>query len=259
VDGVKRFNWAGWLALGFLLCLWELGARATPRLQPYVPAISQVLAAFGPLLREGTILKHLAITLGRFLEGYLLAAGLGVVLGVVLGYFRTVHSFVETLIEFLRPMPSVAIIPVAILALGIGDAMIIAVTVYATLWPILINAIDGVRRIEKILIDTGRTFGLPRRRILWRIILPAASPYIVTGLRIGLSIALILVTTAEMIAGSKGLGFFILDEERSMNSAAMYGGIVVVAALGYFLNRLFLALEFRAMRWRRGMLVRESF
>jgi ABC-type nitrate/sulfonate/bicarbonate transport system permease component len=259
VDEIKRFNWAGWLALAFLLCLWELGARATPKLQLYVPPISQVLAALGPLLREGTILKHLAITIGRFLEGYLLAAGLGVVLGIALGYFRFAHSFVEALIELLRPMPSVAIIPVAILALGIGDAMIVAVTVYAVLWPILINTIDGVRRIEKVLIDTGRTFGLARQRILWQIILPAASPYIVTGLRIGLSIALILVTTAEMIAGSKGLGFFILDEERSMNSAAMYGGIILVAALGYFFNRLFLALESRAMRWRRGMLAREAF
>lgn len=257
--GIKQFNWAGWLALGFVLCLWEFGARATPKLQLYLPPISQVLAALGPLLREGTILKHLAITIGRFLEGYLLAAGFGVLLGITLGYFRYAHSIVEALIEFLRPMPSVAIIPVAILALGIGDAMIVAVTVYAALWPILTNTIDGVRRIEKVLIDTGRTFGLRRRRILWRIILPAASPYIVTGLRIGLSIALILVTTAEMIAGSKGLGFFILDEERSMNSAAMYGGIILVAAVGYFLNWLFLALESRAMRWRRGMLAREAF
>lgn len=259
MDRIRQFNWAGWAALVFLLCLWELGARAAPGLQLYVPPISRVLAALGPLLREGTVLKHLAVTVGRFLEGYLLAAALGVLLGIVLGYFRLAHSFVAALIEFLRPMPSVAIIPVAILALGIGDAMIVAVTVYAALWPILINTIDGVRRIENILIDTGRTFGLRRRRILWRIILPAASPYIVTGLRIGLSIALILVTTAEMIAGSKGLGFFILDEERSMHSAAMYGGILLVAALGYLLNRLLLALEFRAMRWRRGMLAREAF
>jgi ABC-type nitrate/sulfonate/bicarbonate transport system permease component len=145
-----------------------------------------------------------------------------------------------TVIELLRPMPSVAIIPVAILLLGIGDAMIVAVTVYASLWPVLINTIDGVRHIDGTLIDTGRTFGLARGRILWQIILPGASPYIVTGLRIGLSIALILVTTAEMIAGSKGLGFYILDEERGMNSANMYAGIVVVALLGYLLNLAFL-------------------
>jgi ABC-type nitrate/sulfonate/bicarbonate transport system permease component len=108
------------------------------------------------------------------------------------------------------------------------------------------------------LIDTGRTFGLARRRILWQIVLPAASPYIVTGLRVSLSIALILVTTAEMIAGSKGLGFFILDEERSLQSRNMYAGIILVALLGYLLNRLFLVLEEKAMKWRRGMVAREA-
>jgi ABC-type nitrate/sulfonate/bicarbonate transport system permease component len=109
-----------------------------------------------------------------------------------------------------------------------------------------------------MLIDTGRTFGLGRRRILWQIVLPAASPYIITGLRIALSIALILVTTAEMVAGSQGLGFFILDEERLMHSSNMYAGIVIVAAVGYLLNRLFLAMEARLMKWRRGMTARES-
>jgi ABC-type nitrate/sulfonate/bicarbonate transport system permease component len=155
-------------------------------------------------------------------------------------------------------MPSVAIIPVAILLLGIGDGMIVAVTVYASTWPILINTIDGVRHIERTLIDTGRTFGLARRRILWQIVLPAAAPYIVTGLRVSLSIALILVTTAEMIAGNKGLGFFILDEERSLQSSNMYAGIILVAALGYVLNRLFVVLQEKAMKWRRGMVAREG-
>jgi ABC-type nitrate/sulfonate/bicarbonate transport system permease component len=142
--------------------------------------------------------------------------------------------------------------------LGISDAMIVAVTAYASLWPVLINTIDGVRYIERTLIDTGRTFGLNRRQILWLVVLPAAAPYIVTGLRISLSIALILVTTAEMIAGSKGLGFFILDEERSMNSGNMYAGVILVSVLGYLLNRLFVLGEGWTMNWRRGMLARES-
>jgi ABC-type nitrate/sulfonate/bicarbonate transport system permease component len=155
-------------------------------------------------------------------------------------------------------MPSVAIVPVAILLLGIGDAMIVAVTVYASVWPVLINTIDGVRNLERTLIDTGRTFGLNRRKILWLVVLPAAAPYIVTGLRISLSIALILVTTAEMIAGSRGLGFFILDQERSMNASNMYAGVILVAGLGYLLNRLFVVGEGCLMNWRRGMLARES-
>jgi NitT/TauT family transport system permease protein len=254
----KPFNWAGWLSFVFLLCLWELGTRAAPRLQLYLPPISQVLMALGQNVISGPLAGHLIITVGRFFEGYLLSAALGVSLGITLGYFRSFHNLLAMLIELLRPMPSVAIIPVAILMLGIGDSMIVAVTVYASVWPILINVIDGVRSIENVLIDTGRTFGLSRRQILWRIILPGASPYIVTGLRVGLSIALILVTTAEMIAGSKGLGFFILDEERSMNSAVMYGGILFVAALGYFLNRLFLLVEGKMMKWRHGIMAREA-
>jgi ABC-type nitrate/sulfonate/bicarbonate transport system permease component len=258
MNSSTQFNWPGWLAFAAILFFWEITSRAAPKLQLYVPAISQILWVLGQLLLSGAIARHLGVTLARFLEGYLFAATMAVSLGIVLGYFRSLHSWLEMLIEFLRPMPSVAIIPVAILILGIGDSMIVAVTVYASMWPILINTIDGVRRIESTLIDTGRTFGLSRGQILWQIILPGASSYIVTGLRIGLSIALILVTTAEMIAGSKGLGFFILDEERSMNSGNMYAGIILVAVLGYALNRGFLTLEAKAMKWQRGMIAREA-
>ncbi len=258
MNQAKPFNWLGWSSFALLLVAWELGARATPKLELYFPPVSRILSALGQALAAGSITQHALVTLARFAEGFLLAALLAVLSGVVLGYFRFLNSLLATLIELLRPMPSVAIIPVAILLLGIGDGMIVSVTVYATLWPILINTIDGVRNIDPTLIDTGRTFGLNRWRILCQIILPGASPYIVTGLRIGLSIALILVTTAEMIAGSTGLGFFILDEERAMNSANMYAGIVVVALLGYMLNRLFLMIESRAMKWRHGMMARQA-
>lgn len=253
-----KFNRAGWLVFVLLLLLWECGSRSSPKLQLYIPPVSRVVFSLGQLIVSGQVTAHLLTTLRRFMEGYLLASTIAVTLGVVLGYFRLVHSLLETLIEFLRPMPSVAIVPVAILLLGIGDSMIVAVTVYASTWPILINTIDGVRHIERTLIDTARTFGLARRRILWQIVLPAASPYIVTGLRVSLSIALILVTTAEMIAGSKGLGFFILDQERSLQSSNMYAGIILVAVLGYLLNRLFVVLEGKAMKWRRGMVAREA-
>jgi len=258
VSNSKNFNWSGWLAFTLLLFLWEYGSRLSPKLQLYIPPISQIFIALGGLVFSGQLAVQLWITLVRFVEGYLLAAAIAVTLGVILGYLRFVHSFLEMLIEFLRPMPSVAIIPVAVLLLGIGDSMIVAVTVYASIWPVLVNTIDGVRHIERTLVDTGRTFGLSRREILWQVILPAASPYIVTGLRVSLSIALILVTTAEMIAGSKGLGFFILDEERSLHSSNMYAGIIVVAGLGYTLNRFFLTLESRAMKWRHGMSAREA-
>lgn len=252
-----NINLPGWLSFALALGVWELVARLAPEYRLYLPPISEVLSALIRALIGGTILPHLQVTLQRFAAGYLLAAALGIGVGVVLGYFVVLQRLFGTVIEFLRPMPSVAIIPVAILLLGIGDAMIVAVTVYASVWPILVNTVDGVRNIENTLIATGRTFGLGLRAILWRIVLPAASPYIATGLRIALSIALILVTTAEMVAGSRGLGFFILDEERSLKTASMYAGIILVAAFGYALNRGFVALENRVMKWRRGRLAGE--
>ncbi|MGH7873373.1 MAG: ABC transporter permease [Candidatus Binatia bacterium] len=255
---LKQINWQGWLSFGLLLLLWEIGSRSAPKLQFYVPPVSRVFVALGQLALAGPIVQHLGTTFGRFLEGYVAAAILGVFLGVVLGYFRSVQSLLSIVIEFLRPMPSVAIIPVAVLMLGIGDSMIVAVTVYASIWPILVNTMDGVRHIESVLIQTGRTFGLQRIQLLRQVIMPAASPYIVTGLRIGLSIALILVTTAEMIIGSKGMGFFILDEERAMNSSNMYAGILLVAVLGYVLNAIFLVIEARMMKWHHGITARAT-
>lgn len=250
---LEKMNFAGAACFLALLLVWEASARLSPIIQFYFPPISEVMLSLYQLILAQELLGHLLASLMRFLSGYLLAAAIAVSCGMMLGYSRLVYSFFEVLIELLRPMPSVAIIPVAILFLGIGYPMIVAVTMYACAWPILINTMDGVRNIDRTLIDTGRTFGLGRWKIFRKIALPAASPYIMTGLRISLPIALILVTTTEMVVGGKGMGFFILDEERSLRTSNMYAGIVVVAMLGYLLNRLFLLLESKAMAWQRGM------
>jgi ABC-type nitrate/sulfonate/bicarbonate transport system permease component len=259
VTGLRQLNWLGWLVLLGLVTAWEFSARLNQPLRFYIPPVSEVIASLVQIAASGAIADHALTTLTRFLTGYLIAAVLAIVVGIALGYSAFAYSLLETLIELLRPMPSVAIIPVAILLLGIGDSMIVAVTVYASVWPILINTVDGVRNIDPVLVQTGRTFGLGPWLLLRRVILPACSPYVVTGLRVSLAIALILVTTAEMIAGGKGLGFFILDEERSLRNANMYAGIIIIALLGYLLNRLFLVIEARVMRWRKGMTAREVF
>lgn len=252
MNGARRINLPGLAVFAALLFGWEISSRALPDLQSYLPPPSRVLAALADVSVARELGGQLLRTLARFAAGYAVAAALAVAAGVALGYFPVAHNLLEMLIEMLRPMPSVAIIPVAILLLGIGNAMMIAVTVYACAWPILVNTIDGVRAIDRTLIDTGRTFGLGRWRILRAIALPAAAPHVATGLRVGLPIALILVTTAEMVVGGSGLGSFILDEERSLHTAEMYAGIVVIALAGYALNRIFVALEARALAWHRG-------
>ena len=249
---------SGLAALLVCLAAWEVLARANPAFETYFPPVSRVLVTLVRLIVSGEVVPDVVATLSRYARGFALAAAIAVTVGVILGSSRFLLSFFAVPIEFLRPMPSVATIPIAILLLGLGDSMKIAVATYGATWPILLNTIDGVLRIDPILLATGRTLGLRRAHILWKIALPAALPYIVTGLRISLPIALIAITATEMLAGSDGLGFFILDVQRAMKIPQMYAGIVLVSLIGYALNRLFLMAEARAMAWHRSAHLRDE-
>ncbi len=136
-----------------------------------------------------------------------------------MGSIALVYRLLEPLTEFIRPIPAAAYIPVAILFLGIGNEMKIFVVFLACLFPILLNTYGGVRGVDPVLIDTGRTFGVSRFKALCQIVFPAALPSILTGMRISLGIALIVVVVAEMIAGNSGIGYYILDMQRSLPRA----------------------------------------
>jgi len=248
----------GLLVLLGCLVLWDLLARQSPLIRAYFPPASEVLVTLGEIAVSGELLAHTAASVSRLVQGYLLAAGLAVSLGLCMGLWRPCYTLFEPVIELLRPMPSPATIPIAILFLGIGDEMKVAVTAYACSWPILLNTIDGVRGIDPVLLHTAATFRLNAWQCFRKIILPAAAPQIATGLRVSLAIALILVTTSEMVISNDGLGFYILDAQRSFQIHRMYAGIVAVALVGYILNRLFLALDGWAMAWHKGLTRKEE-
>jgi ABC-type nitrate/sulfonate/bicarbonate transport system permease component len=255
---VRRLPLKGLAVLLGCLVLWELLARQSTVLAAYFPPASEVLATLAAVLGSGELPAHALASLRRFAQGYALAALLAVGAGLCLGLWRPLYLMVEPVIELLRPMPSPATIPIAILFLGIGDEMKVAVTVYACSWPILLNTIDGVRGIDPVLLNTAATFRLAPWERFWKVVLPAASPQIVTGLRVSLAIALILVTTSEMVVSNDGLGFYILDRQRSFQIPEMYAAIVALAVLGYCLNRLFLALDARVMAWHKGLTRKEE-
>lgn len=247
-----RVPWLGLAVLAGALLAWEALSRGVPGLADYVPPASRVLRTLGEIVASGELLGHARASLGRFAAGYAVAAALAVSAGVLLGSSRVLHSFVEPVIELLRPMPSPATIPIAILFFGIGDEMKVAVTAYACTWPILLNTFDGVRGLDRVLRQTAATFRVGRWRTLLLVVIPAASPQIVTGLRVSLAIALILVTTSEMIVANDGLGFYILDLQRSFRIPEMYAAILALAVLGYLLNRGFLAVDGWVMAWHKG-------
>ncbi len=249
-SGRRRLSSASGVALILVLCLvWELTVRLEVVDSPNWPALSEVLQSFVELLGDGTLASVFGSSARRLLIGYVLAAVAGVGLGLVMGYFRWAHKLFDPIVEVLRPIPSPAYIPVAILFLGIGDSMKIFMVAFSAFFPILLNTITGVRSVDPILLDTARTFGVGTRGIVRKIVLPAALVYIFTGLRISLAIALILTVIAEQVAGNSGVGFYLLNAQRSFLIPEMYATVVALAIFGFALNKMFLLIERRALPW----------
>ncbi len=233
------------------IALWELTIRFGLLDANYFPPVSRIVPALGSEFRLGEMVGHLTATLVNWLRGFALAALVGVVGGVILGATAPLYAATRVTFEFLRPIPSAAIIPVAILLLGIDDAMRTAVVFYSTLWPVLFNTVYGIRAVEPGWVDAARTFGFSRHDILFRVMLPGALPYVTTGLRVGAGIALVVAITSEMITGAGGLGFYVSMMEQSMRVPEMYGGILLTGVLGYGLNNAFLYVEHRFVGWHR--------
>ena len=153
------------------------------------------------------------------------------------------------LVEVLRPIPGPAYLPILVLFVGIGHEMKVTLIFLASLFPILLNTYSGVRSIDRVQLDTARTLGLTTLQTFRELVLPAASPQILTGMRISLAISLILAILGEMIVSNDGLGYFVLLAQRTFKVPDMYAGIFTLALLGYMLNRLFLMIESRLIRW----------
>jgi ABC-type nitrate/sulfonate/bicarbonate transport system permease component len=247
----------GWLATSrgsgvilivLLLGLWQLSALYIMD-TPTWPPVTRILAAWYDNIADGTLPRHLLATFWRQMLGYFLAVALGISLGVAIGYYRILYNLLEPLIEIFRPIPGPAYLPVLVLFVGIGHEMKVVLIMVASLFPILLNTYGGVRSIDPVQLDTARTLGLTTWQTLREVVLPAASPQILTGMRISLAISLILAILSEMIVSNDGLGYFTLLAERTFKVPDMYAGIFTLALFGYLLNRLFLVGESRLIRW----------
>jgi len=243
---------SGGVLLLILILLWELLPRYGILYAHYFPPFSAVMGALFEGFRSGEILKHTGISISRAFRGYFLAVVIGVGLGTLAGTIRWLSDLLEITVEFLRPMPSVALVPIAILLFGTSDNYNISIITFGCTWPIFVNTFEGTKSIDTQWIDTARVYGTTRFDLLRKVVVPAALPYIVSGLRISLASAIIIVTVTEMLASFKGLGCFIMETYNAYQIPQMYSGIITIGIVGYGLNRLFLAVEGRVMAWHKG-------
>jgi ABC-type nitrate/sulfonate/bicarbonate transport system permease component len=241
-------NWGGYAF--FLVCVVfvEIVARLG-WLTSYVPPPTIVFAALWAGLINGDISSQIGVTLSVYVRGLGLATFLAITIGILMGTYKPVFDCLKIIVEFLRPVPSVAMIPLAILFFGLGATMRISVITYAAFWPMLINTIYGVRAIDPQALDVARNFGITGYEALWRVTLPSAVASIATGFRISATIALIVTITTELIAGNSGIGFFISQMEQANRLPPMYAAIILTGILGYLLNTLYFTLEHKVVFW----------
>jgi ABC-type nitrate/sulfonate/bicarbonate transport system permease component len=197
-----------------------------------LPAPSTISVTFVSLLLSGQLAFHAANSMARLAIGYLLAAGAGITLGLLVGWFRVISDFFTPLIELTRPISPIALIPLAILWFGIGLGSKVFVITMATFFPILVNTIAGVKNTDVLMIRAARSLGAGHLRLLLTVSLPSAAPFIHTGLRIALSIGFIVIIASEMVAAQNGLGWLILDSERVYRTDIVFVGIVTISCLG---------------------------
>jgi len=242
----------GVMFIGLLLGVWELSGALEWVSPLSFPRMSSVVASLWGLTWSGELLAELGSSLWRMFAGYFIGIGLGVFIGLLMGSFRTVYNLLEPITEILRPIPSPAYVPIAILFLGIDDEMKIFMIAFSAFFPVLLNTYSGVRSVDPVQLQTASTFGVKGRRLLWQIVLPSAAPFIFTGMRVSLAVALIVMVISEMVAASNGIGYFVLAAQRGFKVKEMFAGVVTLAVVGYVLNRVFLAVENRVLAWHRG-------
>ena len=212
------------------------------------PPPSVVGVTLWNLLSSGIVWQPLGTTMALFAAGYGLAVVGGIALGLLMGRSQTADYLLTPLIESIRPMPKAALLPVLMLFLGLGPTMKVVAVLSASFFPVLINTVQGVRGVDPVLIDTGRTFGLSNTAITLRIVLPAAMPYIFAGMRVAIALALLMTILTEMLAGG-GLGYLILENQRSFRIREMYGWLVILAIVGVVINYAMVRAERRFVPW----------
>lgn len=250
-----RSAWRSFAAVAVAAAAYEATARSGHFPAALLPTLPRVGATLWSMLLDGSMLAHTAETFWRLLSGYAIAVTVGLGLGTAMARSRAVEAFFYPLATALMPIPSLAWVPVLILWLGLGSAVAVVVVFYAALFPMLLNTWTGVRSVNPLWLRAAGAMGAGNASLFWKVILPGASPFIITGLRQAFVRGWIAVVGAEMLAASDwGLGWVIFDAKEFLNADVMLASLAVIGVLGYAFERLCFAQIERTTVVKWGMM-----
>ena len=233
-----------------LLVLWGVWSAGSQSF--YFPPLTKILTTFKDTWLFSRIGSDAVPSLLRLLAGYAVACVVAIGVGLALALVPALRKAADPLVQFLRAIPPPALLPFGILVMGVGTAMKVFIIAFVCLWPVLLNTMDGIAAIDPTLTETGRVYKIGLRDRIAYVLLPSAAPQIFAGMRNALSLALILMVISEMVASTNGIGYFVLQSQRSFAIPEMWSGIVLLGILGYVLNLIFALVERRVLRWHRG-------
>jgi len=235
-----------------LLGLWEICARTGLIDVRFFPAPSNVIRHLVEMIGSGDLWRHLAASLYRLVVGFFVGCIPAIVIGLAIGLYRPVRAAFDPLISATYPIPKSSLLPLILLIFGLGESSKIAMVAIGVFYPVVINTAAGVRQIAPIFLDVGHNFGASRFNMFRTVALPGALPLIMTGVKLGAGMGLVLIAIAEMVGAKSGLGYMIWNAWELFDVQTMYVGLFVIAIIGFLLNAGFDMLERVIVPWRKG-------
>lgn len=240
------------IAIILFLLLWETLPRTGVVSPAFLPPLSIVLETAWQLYQSGQLGTHFFASIQRSIIGFALALAIAIPLGLVIGWYKLVAETLNPLLELFRNTTALALMPLFILFLGIGEASKISLLVYACTWPILLNTITGVQTVDPLLIKSARTMGLKPYQLFRKVILPASVPTIFVGIRLAGAISILALVAVEMFGAKAGLGYLIMYSQFSFEIPQMFVGILVITLVGLSFNYILIGLEKYFTAWKRN-------
>ncbi len=233
-----------------ILAVWQALSQLGYIKPLILPPPSQVAMTFWELLISGAMARHVGISVLRVLEGFGIAALLGLSLGTAIGLSRTLDRLTDLVIQVVKPIPPIAWIPLAILWFGIGEQSKVYIIFLGAFFPIIINTIDGIRQTDHKFVEVARILEVPRLKFVRQVVIPGALPAIMTGIRVGLMVAWMCVVAAELIAAGSGVGYLIMDARQLSQSDVVLVGMITIGVIGKLMDSLIKRMEKLLIGWK---------